>query len=421
MLNKTKLLTGYACIITIALLAVLYRNYNTLLKPSSGRIIIGQDHQFTIDEAKNLLSEINTHQELFEWAINSLMAQKADLGPLLWSAYKQRDVVKRLVQAGANINTQEGNILHRAALDGDIDMVTYLLDHGADVNATESGQPLIFSAIMGGAAITKLLLKHKMPINGTGPYGIPALHMAAWVSTKDVVELLTHAGADIHGLDTQGRTALYYTTYAHLGGGPAVPTDNVDIAAFLIARGAKVTLRDTQGETPLHAAALWNAPHVTALLLKHHAEVNAQDIRGFTPLCMAAIGGSMQTFQLLMNAGADITHKINNDATILHLASNSEIARIALENGMKINAKDNVGRTALHYAAGCDESKHIISPLFGGRSQYSVFKNTDIIQFLIDSGADINARDNSNKTPLDCAYGWGGAIEFLEKRGAKRG
>jgi len=419
MLNKTKLIAVYAAIITIAFLVVLYRNYNT--QPSSGRIIIGQDHPFTVDEAKNLLSEVNTHQEAFEWAINSLIVQKADLGPLLWSAYKQPDVVKRLIEAGANINTQEGNILHRAAMDGDVDMVTYLLAHGADVNVTDAGQPLIFSAIMGGEAVIKLLLKHKMPIDGTGPYGIPALHMASWVSTKNVVELLINAGAQISGTDKQGRTALYYTIYTHLGSGPSVPTDNVDIAAFLISRGSKVNMRDPEGEAPLHTAALWNAPQVTALLLKHHAEVDAKDARGFTPLCMAAVGGSVPTFQLLIDAGADIKHKINNDATILHLASNPEIARIALENGMKITAKDNIGRTPLHYAAGCDESKHSISPHFGGRSPYSVFKNTDIMQFLLDSGADINARDNSNKTPLDCAYGWGGAVEFLEKRGAKRG
>lgn len=415
-----RLISGYACIITVALLVTLYQ-LSHAPKQTSSRMIVSQADTFSIDTTKHLLSEINDNQEVLDWAINSLIAQKVDLSQLLWPAYKQRNVLKRLIEAGANINTQEGNILHRAALDGDLDMVAYLLDHGADVNVADAGQPLIFSAMMGGEIVTKLLLKHKMPINGTGPYGIPALHMAAWVSTKDIVELLINAGAQANSTDKQGRTALYYTVYTHLGGGPGVPTDNVDTAALLIARGAKVNIRDAEGETPLHTAALWNASQVTALLLKHKAEVDAQDTRGFTPLCMAAVGGSVETFKLLLDAKADIHHKINNDATILHLASNPDIARIALEHGMKVTAKDTIGRTPLHYAAGCDESKHSISPHFGGRSQYSVFKNTDIIQFLIDSGADINARDNSNKTPLDCAYGWGGAIEFLEKRGAKRG
>ena len=86
-----------------------------------------------------------------------------------------------------------------------------------------------------------------------------------------------------------------------------------------------------------------------------------------------------------------------NDLFAAVRARKSELVREILQRRPDLSRiRDNDGATALHYAA---ES--------GDR---------DIVQILLDAGADINARDlRFNATPA----GW--AIEYLRQRGALLG
>ena len=56
------------------------------------------------------------------------------------------------------------------------------------------------------------------------------------------------------------------------------------------------------------------------------------------------------------------------------------MVKLLLESGVDINAKNNVGETPLHHAA--------------------EFGNSKIADFLIKAGTDINVRDNEGRTPL---------------------
>ena len=129
------------------------------------------------------------------------------------------------------------------------------------------------------------------------------------------------------------------------------------------------------GKTLLHFAAGAGSLDVVAALLQLGTDPNAQARGGHTPLyCVAnqcASETGPQVVRALIGAAADVnacggvTH-----ATALHMAARRgylEIARVLLDCGAAINAKDNKGVTPLQRALNC--------------------RRNDVAQLLLDRGA----------------------------------
>lgn len=75
--------------------------------------------------------------------------------------------------------------------------------------------------------------------------------------------------------------------------------------SFLLARGAKVDLRDNGGNTPLMLATQLGFVEGAQLLIKNRALVDLANDSGETPLIRAVQLRSTAMVQLLMNAGAN--------------------------------------------------------------------------------------------------------------------
>ncbi len=106
------------------------------------------------------------------------------------------DYVKRLIDAGAEVNFFGWPPLSYAAYNGHLDVVDYLLKRGAEVNATtENGSSaLFFAARFGHIEVIKLLLANKADPTVVNENGETAIDWAMKSRNTDIADLLRAAG-----------------------------------------------------------------------------------------------------------------------------------------------------------------------------------------------------------------------------------
>ena len=114
------------------------------------------------------------------------------------------------------------------------------------------------------------------------------------------------------------------------------------------------------------------------VLINNGADVNAKDRYGQTPLFWAR---NVDIAKVLINNGADVNAKDRRGQTPLFWTRNVDIAKVLINNGADVNAKDRHGQT----------------PLF-----FSDYQN--VANLLIKNGADINIKDNSGNRPKDSRF-----------------
>jgi len=193
------------------------------------------------------------------------------------------------------------------------------------------------------------------------------------------------------------------------------------------------------GCTPdLHKAAREGDADRVRELLDAGADVNVRNssnavklLRGGTPLQWtslhyAAYYGHLEIAEILISRGADLDADDPYYSTPLYLAAEEghpEVVEFLISKGAKVNVKSSSsGYTPLHRAAWGPVTRR-----FGqGVEKFGVDPKEnyrEIVAFLISKGAEINARDNDGKTPLDQAT-WsdkGETAALLRKHGAEHG
>lgn len=104
--------------------------------------------------------------------------------------------VKRLVEAGAEVNMYGWSPLSYAAFNGHADIAEFLLKHGAELNATtENGSTALLVATRNGhGPVVELLLKHAADPNIETQNNETALDWAEKTSNTDIANLLRAAG-----------------------------------------------------------------------------------------------------------------------------------------------------------------------------------------------------------------------------------
>ncbi|CAL8093333.1 unnamed protein product [Orchesella dallaii] len=227
---------------------------------------------------------------------------KGGLVPLHNScSYGHFEVTELLVSHGANVNVTDlwkFTPLHEAAAKGKYDIVKFLLKHGADptkknrdgampidlckdedvADLLQGNSALLEAAKKGNLAkVKKLLTPENINCRDTHGRNSTALHLAAGYNNLEVAEYLLEKGADVNSRDKGGLIPLHNaSSYGHL-----------DIAALLIKYNAQVNATDKWGFTPLHESAQKSRTHLCALLLAHGADPFAKNQEGHTPLDLA--------------------------------------------------------------------------------------------------------------------------------------
>jgi ankyrin repeat protein len=143
------------------------------------------------------------------------------------------------------------------------------------------------------------------------------------------------------------------------------------------------------GEINLFEASAAGKFDVVAHLLYSHADaVNDYTPDGFTPLGLACYFGQFEVARYLVLKGADVNLPSNNGFHVypIHSAAAgnyTDIARMLVENGAKINVKQQAGATPLHTAAQNG--------------------NLELLILFLENGAETNVRMEGGKLPADLA------------------
>ena len=185
-----------------------------------------------------------------------------------------------------------------------------------------------------------------------------------------------------------------------------------DTAAVLrlLAAGASINDQDARGRTPVLAATHGNHVDTVRALIQAGADVNIRDTRTDNVLLYAGAEGMLDILRLAIAAGADtrLTNRFGGTA-LIPAAERGHVAvvgELLAHSDVNVNHVNNLGWTALLEAI-------VLSD--GGP------KHQQIVQLLIDHGADVNIADKEGVTPLQHArtHGYAEIEGMLVQAGAR--
>lgn len=157
---------------------------------------------------------------------------------------------------------------------------------------------------------------------------------------------------------------------------------------------------EDRGALPLHIAARLGRLTIARELVEHGADLEATDADGHTPLETALIAGRTQLAEMLIEHGASFDAQVMLFTLVRQGVSDRDVIEFLDERGANLNARDEAGLTPLHRAAAA------------GR--------LELATRLIRAGVDVNRQDAQGRTPLSIALEARNRdiIELLRQNGA---
>ena len=265
-------------------------------------------------------------------------------------------ILDKGLNKGLNIGAKDGRSMqpsHHAILWGNTENLATLLNHGADIHATD--------------------WKGNTPLH-YGVYGEDRL---------EIMNLLVEKGANVNASNNKGETILHFAAQA--GNTPAIHV--------LLNHGAEINATDSKGATSLHHAALKGGAMTIFTLLESGADINIRDKKDRTALHWAA-----------KNAGKRVMFMTDTKQKEDYYKDIFVVFNNLLAKGAEVNAQDNQGYTAIHNMV-MSYKRYVDN---GGSYSSSWLKDVQsIIKELISRGADINLSDKEGNTPLHTAISEG--------------
>lgn len=409
-----------------------------LLTRGANRNLTDRDNR----TAKDYARELNSPQIS---AILDAAMEAANPDEALFRAVEAGDVaaVASALDQGANVNVKTKNFVTPLimAARADISVFKLLIERGARANATHLGQDSVFELIrftkdvdqrgklLGFTSSGEDLDSALIKAAGEARINNQALARAVEQGDLDLTLAILKKGADPDHFDRSESVLMWAASYGY-----------TEIVRALLQNGASVEAKTVNGDydenlgkTALFFAAAKGQSEIVELLLANKANSNVSTPGGLTALMSAVRGkGTPQIISALIKAGANVNAKRQDGRTVLSDAiaagARPEIIQLFADAGAILDARD--GNEALVNAAKLGQTaalRHILeaakpdqNSLNSALLAASIFGGVDVVQALLESGANANATDGSGRSAVGLAAfsGHHGIVSTLIKAGA---
>jgi len=362
-------------------------------KEKISRCLIERGLDVRLLEGKQIEKIIHKHEnDLLKFIIPKFydVNKKDNSGetPLMYAIKsKNVDIMNYLREQGADDRHESHyhTILTLTIQNQDLNILQWLVDHGANVNQVNSiGNTALTEAIRGKKeTLVKYLIDHGAQVNQEPEFG--DRHLISAIKTKSIkiVEWLVDSGIILTPNET------YYPLLE------TVKTQNLEMVKSIIEKGGAETNineeEDQKGNTPLIVAINNNSLNILQYLMNHGADIHKKNKWGISPFIMAMRQDNTKIIEIIRKNSCSSSHEncdeeveekeIANDVFVSIVQGNLENLKHLVNNGTDLNMiKDENDKSPLIYAIEKE--------------------NIDIVKYIISCGVDINSQDKDKKIPL---------------------
>lgn len=272
----------------------------------------------------------------------------------------------------------------------------------------EGNTPLIQAAFYLDAAEVARFIDRGADVNATNNAGLTPLMKAVW--DLDKTRVLIQRGANVNAASKNGNTPLIIASFAH---------GSTEIVKALIKAGARVEAANGLGGNAVVAAAEAGDVNTLRVLLDHGGNPDSKTLvvesgSESTTLMITAQKGHLDCVKLLLERGAKLNLRTEhgNALNFAAFSDRREVARFLLDRGIDT---DVAGQRLLSFRRGDKGFTPLMNACLSERN------DPTLVKWLIERGADVNAKASTGETALSVAQQRGNTkiVAALLAAGAK--